>query len=207
MTYETIEQLYLKNLKEKGVKAVTEKTGFGQALCCLFENLGKPIEIKTIREYVESKGIKLKGGDSLQVRHLALQMGYNMLKGGEIHPLTSVKVPKSCFLLMDLDNVYHGFKPKRRKLDLSDKDWVDFLKRYDNKCVNCGTEEGKPMRWNIHKIAVLQKGHMDPRKPLTTDNIIPQCAMCNQQYKNKAVFNERGFVVEFNKDGFTEETL
>jgi len=79
------------------------------------------------------------------------------------------------------------------------------LSRYDNKCVNCGSEEGKPMRWNKHKITVLQKGHMDPRRSLTSDNIIPQCAMCNQQYKNKAVFNDRGFVVEFNKDGFTEE--
>jgi hypothetical protein len=45
---------------------------------------------------------------------------------------------------------------------------------------------------------------MDPRKSLTEDNVIPQCAMCNQQYKNKAVFNDRGYVVEFNKNGFTE---
>jgi len=34
MTFEIIQELYEKNLKDKGVKAVTEKSGFGQALCC-----------------------------------------------------------------------------------------------------------------------------------------------------------------------------
>lgn len=43
---------------------------------------------------------------------------------------------------------------------------------------------------------------MDPRKQLTIDNVIPQCTICNQQYKNKAIFNKRGFVVDFNKKGF-----
>jgi len=204
MSFAKLQQLYNANLKDKGVRAVTEKSGFGQALCCLFENMGKPVDIKTIREYVEKNDIKLKGADSLQVRHLALQFGYNMLKGGEINPLNSEKIPKSSFLLMDLDNAYHAFKPKRRKLDLTDKDWLLLLEKYDRMCVNCGSKEGEPLRWNKHKTTVLQKGHMDPRKSLTEDNIIPQCAMCNQQYKNKAVFNERGFVVEFSKDGFTE---
>lgn len=87
---------------------------------------------------------------------------------------------------------------------MTDDDWKSLLAKYENMCVNCGSKEGEPLRWNKHKITVLQKGHMDPRKPLTEDNTIPQCAMCNQQYKNKAVFNERGFVVEFNKKGFTE---
>ena len=204
MTYVLIQDLYEKNLKDKGVKAVTETSGLGQALCCLFENLGKPVDIKTIRDYVETKGIKLKGADSLQVRHLALQCGYNMLKGGEINPITSEKIPKSCFLLMDLDSPYHAFKPKRRKMEMTEGDWVSMMAKYDNMCVNCGSKEGELMRWNKHKITVLQKGHMDPRRSLTEDNVIPQCAMCNQQYKNKAVFNDRGFVVEFLKTGFTE---
>jgi len=205
MSYNTVQELFEKNLKDKGVKCLSENSGLGQALCCLFENLGKPVPIAQIREYVQSKGIKLKGGDSLQPRHLALQCGYNMLKGGDIHPVSSEKVPKSCFLLMDLDNVYHGFKPKRRRLEMTETTWVAILAQYENKCACCQNEQGKPMRWNKHMLTVLQKGHMDPRRSLTEDNIIPQCAYCNQQYKNKAVFNERGIVVEFNKDGFTEE--
>ena len=41
---------------------------------------------------------------------------------------------------------------------------------------------------------------MDPRKSLATDNVIPQCAICNQQYKNKAIFNKRGYVIDFIKE-------
>jgi hypothetical protein len=204
MVFEQVQQLYEKNLKEKGVKAVTAKSQLGQVLCCLFENLGKPVQHEVIRAYVVSKGIKVTGADSPQPRHLALQCGYNMLKEGDINPANSEKIPKSCFLLMDMDNVYHGFKPKRRKLEMTTDDWKSLLVKYDHMCVNCGSVEGQPMRWNKHKITVLQKGHMDPRRSLTEDNVIPQCAMCNQQYKNKAVFNERGYVVEFNKSGFTE---
>jgi len=204
MAFKQIQRLYEKNLKDKGVKAVSEKSQQGQVLCCLFENMGKPVKHEVIRAYVVSKGIKVTGADSPQPRQLGLQHGYNILKGGDINPATNEKVPKSCFLLMDLEHVHSGFKPKRRKLEMTDADWIGLMAKYDRMCVNCGSKEGEPMRWNKNKITVLQKGHMDPRKSLTEDNVIPQCAMCNQQYKNKAVFNERGFVVEFNKTGFTE---
>jgi hypothetical protein len=58
------------------------------------------------------------------------------------------------------------------------------------------------MRYNINQITILQQGHMDPTKSLTLDNTIPQCSYCNQQYKNKAIFNKRGIVIDYNKDGF-----
>ena len=45
---------------------------------------------------------------------------------------------------------------------------------------------------------------MDPRKELSMENVIPQCEICNQQYKNKAIFNEKGYVIEFNKKGFKD---
>ena len=86
------------------------------------------------------------------------------------------------------------------KLNLSN--WEDLKKEYDYMCVNCGSREGQPMRWKKSQITVLQQGHMDPRKNLTTDNCIPQCSFCNQQYKDKAVFNKRGCVIAFNKAGF-----
>ena len=195
--------LYKQHLEPKGVKPLSEDSAFGQALCCLFEHLGTAIHIDTIREYVLKKGIVVTGGaDSLQVRHLALQYGYNMLKGGDLNPATATKIPRSNYLLLDLEKTHPGFKPKRRTVTVSSDAWTALKKHYDNKCVNCGSEEGKPLRWNPYKTTLLQQGHMDPRKELKADNMIPQCAICNQQYKNKAVFNERGFVVEFSKLGF-----
>jgi len=206
-TYDTIHAEYLLHLASKGVKPLGEDSSFGQALCCLYENIGKPVHIDTIRKYVTEKGITLPGGgDSLQVRHLALQYGYNMLKGGDVHPISGEKIPKSNYLLLDLKNPCPAFMPKRRNVEMTSDQWTSLKAQYSNKCVNCGSEEGKPLRWNPHKITVLQKGHMDPRKELTSVNMIPQCEICNQQYKNKAVFNERGFVIEYNKDGFIQSS-
>ena len=199
---------YAKNLKEKGVKRLGENSSFGQAMCCLIINIGKATHINEIRDYVQKKGIILPGGgDSLQVRHLALQYGYNMLKGNDIHPITKEKVPMSHFLLIDLQDSHPGFISKKRNVEITTTGWDDLKKKYGNSCVNCGSKEGQPMRWNEHGITHLQQGHMNPKEPLTLCNIIPQCAFCNQQYKNKAIFNERGFVIDYNKHGFMQELL
>lgn len=197
---------YNKNLEPKGVKKLSEKSAFGQAICCLIKNIGCATHINEIREYVETKGIILPGGgDSLQIRHLGTQYGYNILKGTDIHPATKELVPKSHFLLLDLENSHPGFISKKRNVNITTNDWETLKNQYGNACVNCGSKEGEPMRWNIYAITTLQKGHMDPRKPLVIGNIIPQCGFCNQQYKNKAIFNERGFVIDFDKNGFTQE--
>jgi hypothetical protein len=202
-TYSRVLAEYNQHLKEKGVKRLGEKSGFGQALCCLYENIGKPVSIDEIRKYVVEHGIVLPGGgDSLQIRHLALQYGYNMLKGEEMNTVTGIKVPTSNFLLINLTDKHPSFIPKRRNVVMTDHDWETLKEEYGNMCVNCGSKEGEPLRWNKNNKTVLQQGHMDPRLELTLANTIPQCTTCNQQYKNKAVFNNRGFVIEFNKDGF-----
>ena len=202
-TYNRVLAEYNQYLKEKGVKLLSETSGLGQALCCLYENIGKPVSIDEIRKYVVEHGVVLPGGgDSLQTRHLALQNGYNMLKGGEINTLTGLKIKRSHFLLVNLTDKHPSFMPERRNVVMTHDDWKILKEEYGNMCVNCGSKEGEPLRWNKNNKTVLQQGHMDPRLELTLANTIPQCATCNQQYKNKAVFNNRGFVIEFNKDGF-----
>jgi hypothetical protein len=166
------------------------------ALCCLAENIGVPLSIETIRAYVTSRGVALSGGDSLQVRHLAMQFGWNMLKGGQVAP-NAQKVPKSHFMLLDIETPHPDFMPQVRSGALTDAEWSTLKEGYGNACVNCGSKEGEPMRWDRYTITVLQKGHMDPRKALELGNVIPQCRCCNQQYKDKAVFNERGYVTEW----------
>ena len=201
-TYSRVLAEYNQHLREKGVKCLREDSGLGQALCCLYENIGNPISIEQIRRYVVEHGVVLSGGDSCQVRHLGLQKGYNMLKGREINTLTGLKVPESHFLLINLMDKHPSFIPERRNVVMTDEDWENLKEEYGNMCVNCGSKEGEPLRWNQNMNTVLQQGHMDPRLDLTLANTIPQCAICNQQYKNKAVFNKRGFVIEFNQNGF-----
>lgn len=42
---------------------------------------------------------------------------------------------------------------------------------------------------------------MNPNKRLEISNTIPQCQICNQQYKDYFVFNERGRVIEIASEG------
>lgn len=164
----------------------------GYALTILYDNFGKFMHIDAIKKKVEEAGLTLTGTDPLQVRHLSTQKGWWIEKDGKYkHRLVSVT------------ECHPSFIPKRRATELSPELWTKMLKKYDFSCVNCGSKEGEPLRWDKTKTTKLQKGHMDPRKHITNDNCIPQCQFCNQQYKSKAIFNRRGFVIDFCKSGFT----
>jgi len=186
-------------LKDKGVK----KPGgaFLEALCCLYINIGKSISIDIIRKYVEESGFILKGSDSLQVRHLAKQYGFNIFKGGEVY--NGVKIPRSHYMLVDILSAHPSHITEKRRVELTEESWIKIKNEYRNRCACCGDTEGQSARWNDYEIVLLQRGHMDPRKALTEDNCIPQCKDCNQQYKDKAVFNKRGKVIEFNEKGLS----
>ena len=169
-----------------------ENSGFASALCFLWENPdGAPRE-ELIKYATTMPGAKIKsGGDNLQVRHLSTQKGFNIIKDGE-----KLK-------LVDLVSLCPSYIPTARcNGELTNASWQSILATYDNMCVNCGSVSGQPQRWNPRIVTKLQRGHMDPRKPLSLSNCIPQCSSCNQQYKDKAIFNIRGFVVDFDKNGF-----
>jgi hypothetical protein len=194
--YAMLEYAHATHLKVHGVILPGRGSGLGLALCCLAEHLAMSLSIETIRAYVTSRGVVLSGGDSLQVRHLATQKGWNMLKGGQTTP-DGKTIPKSHFMLLTLETPHPDFKRQSRTSTLTDEEWAVIKTQYDNTCVNCGSVEGQPLRWDRYTPTVLQKGHMDPRKALASGNVIPQCRFCNQQYKDKAVFNERGYVTEW----------
>jgi hypothetical protein len=194
--YQELAALHKVNLEALGVKLpkFSNKRGGckqGYALAILYANFGEFMHIDVIKSQVEEAGLALTGTDPLQVRHLSTQKGWWIEKEGKYkHKLVSVE---QCF---------PGFIAQKRASKLNDENWTKMKKEYGFACVNCGSKEGEPLRWDQTKTTVLQQGHMDPRKDLTYDNCIPQCAFCNQQYKSKAVFNKRGFVIEFCKSGF-----
>ena len=197
-----IKYYYETYLKDMGCKMPSNISSFYKALEFLYIHIKKDVKIDDIRVFVENQGIKLKGGtDSLQIRHLGCQNGFNLLKGKDVGPNGTI-VKRSHYMLLNLSKVFNGFCKEKRKEKIDTNNWDELKKEYQYRCVNCGSIENKPMRWNGNQITILQQGHMDPRRPLTNDNVIPQCSFCNQQYKNKAVFNKRGFVIEYNNDGF-----
>jgi len=99
------------------------------------------------------------------------------------------------YKLYTLEKPYPSFKFNRRLEDIGDN-WDEIKKRYQNRCATCGSEEGKPhFHWRETK-TVLQKGHMNPEKPLIAGNIIPQCKKCNMGDTNRWVYDEKGRVVK-----------
>ena len=68
---------------------------------------------------------------------------------------------------------------------------------YDEKCATCGAKRGE-IDWRTGKKVKLQQGHMDPRKQLTLENMIPQCEYCNQTYQDYFRFNDNGRVIAIN---------
>jgi len=68
------------------------------------------------------------------------------------------------------------------------------LKKYKHRCATCGSREGKHHYHWPNTITKLQKSHKDPRKPLSGNNIIPQCQKCNRAYRNFWIFDDKGRV-------------
>ena len=134
-------------------------------------------------------------GRDQQVRHLAADGWYVLNKGDKIperpervkpgwHMLVNTESPKPTFL----------HKQLKRAGRIAAQDFETLKAVYDFRCVNCGSQEGKPHRYEKSKVTVLHKGHMDPDKPLTLENMVPQCETCNAYYKDDYVFDDVGRV-------------
>jgi len=132
-----------------------------------------------------------KTNDVQQARHLGAQDGWFILSGtrGE------TEIPASTYKLVTLEKSYPNFTKERRSCSINDEEWESLKKQYSYKCACCGSEEGKPHRYHPTITTQLQKGHMDPTKPLEVGNIIPQCQICNRPDRNWWKYDKNGRVV------------
>ncbi len=134
-----------------------------------------------------------------QVRHLGSQYFWYVLNKGTKVPNTNITVPSGYNYLVSIDipNPKAVAESLKRTGRLAARNFSELKIAYGNKCATCGIEEGKKDTRNEETV-ILQQGHMNPRKPLTLDNTIPQCQYCNQTYKDYFVFNEYGRVTAVN---------
>ena len=133
--------------------------------------------------------------DVQQARHLAAQKGWFILSGTR-NDNSSRKLKSGEYKLETLEEFYPGFTAERREENFTGDYWEELKKAYGYKCACCGSEEGKKHRYMKNVITRLQKGHMDPTKPLEEGNIIPQCETCNRADRNYWIYDEKGRVVQ-----------
>ena len=91
-------------------------------------------------------------------------------------------VPPSHYILATLQPSSTFLTQRTRDQAIgSAADWDQLKAAYGNRCATCGKE------------APLEKGHMDPRKPLDIPaNCIPMCGDCNGWAGASFVFNTQG---------------
>ena len=128
--------------------------------------------------------------DVQQARHLGAQKGWWVVAGGRDNIVR--RLGHGEYQLHSLEKPYPKFTAARRG---TDGNFERVKAEFHRRCATCGSVEGEPhLHWPGTK-TVLQRAHMNPAKPLTADNTIPQCQKCNRADGDKWVYDRKGRVV------------
>ena len=196
--YDIVKGYHTKHLAQHGVKLPELMKGesFTKAALVLVYLAQDYPNTKVVTKEELTKFLKRYGGsiDVQQARHLAAQNGFYILSGkrGDIDE----QLKNGEYKLKTLESPYPRFSPKKRDTDLTEDEWTELKKAYGNRCACCGSEEGKPHLYWPATITEIQKGHMNPLKPLSKGNVIPQCSKCNQPDLNYWVYDDKGRVIK-----------
>ena len=182
--WKELKEIHKKHLQKAGVKLPKENSAKQIWLAILYdaykENPNKLVDKNEISRIV----IQLKPnlGTDQQVRHLKRD-GWDLIteKGGH-HRINPYK-PATNFM----------YDLKRHEKLIPASNFEEIKKVYNGQCLTCGAKEGEKS-WRYNEKVRLEQGHRDPDKPITKDNIIPQCQFCNKAYKGDFTFDERGRV-------------
>ena len=198
--WQEIKEVYQNYLASRGVKLPEWRSAKSLWLVYLYKFRKYQVHKDTISDFV--RNLKKIGRDQ-QVRHLAAD-GWYLLNRNEYIPETNQKVANGYHVLFDIKNPKPTFLYKilKREGRLSAKCWEELKIVYDNRCVNCGALENHHHPRFRDTIVILQKGHIDPNKPAVLENIIPQCQICNQTYKDNFVYDENGYIKAINNENF-----
>lgn len=179
--------------KQEGLRIPRDDTQEFWTLYYLWLNKNKIISKKQAEEFVCSVMNK-RVTDLQSLRHLGKQSGFDILQGGQFYGDKLLKRGYYVFVGFEsINSYYESFKDRRKEKDL---DFEKLKKSWEFCCVTCGSEEGKPQRYTKH-ITFLEKGHKDPDKPMSQDNILPQCTYCNQKFKDKFILDDQGQPKEY----------
>ena len=183
--YEEYKKSYNRYLKDKGVRFIKYNPNkISQSLFAILFLLKYKGKEVTKKELTDGWNLIGKPTNDFQSgRHLGLQSGYDIEKAGKTG---------GWYKLKSLSNPHPSFIPKRRNQEFTEDEWLLLKETMNNRCWSCGSKEGEPHYKDSNKITTLEKGHCDPRLPLTLDNTFPQCNYCNTTYKDKFVFDKRG---------------
>ena len=150
--------------------------------------IGEPVDTDTLSWFVQQ--IVPSAGSDQQARHLR-SIGWYVIGSGRgesetNHLSNGMRMPKGTYCLQSVSAPHPIFARSdrlTREGRTGARDWKDLCEYYKYKCAHCGIETRKP-----------DKGHMNPNKAQTIDNLIPLCTSCNNWASNDVIFDENGRV-------------
>jgi len=192
------------NLKQLGV---TKPPMFGTNTSMIYLyaycHIGHAFNGKDALEFA-SNILNKKVTDAQSLRHMSNVNGYNARSRNGAMP-DGTKLKPSYYALLDMNLTAPDWK-NNRAVAVTTGNWDAVKHHYKFRCACCGSEENKPNNRKRGTITVLEKGHMDPEKPLEAGNIIPQCQICNKPYRDNVVFDANGYVWSIANTVFLERS-
>jgi hypothetical protein len=170
----------------------TKYTIQGLAFVFFGQNMGQVMHKRDLISFLKRHGCHTVDP---QPRHLGMQFGLDFLVMRSYHAKLKRALKAGEYCLRSLTTTHpKPFASEHRCSHVTKQAFARLKKHYAHRCSCCGSKEHESNFKNPKIITVIEKGHKDPRKPLTVGNCIPLCTMCNHVYKNNVVFTERGFV-------------
>lgn len=164
-------------------------------LVFFYLNLGRVKSIVELREFLAEHGCKSMNP---QPRHLGMQRGFRFLVQNCVHPHMKSPLRRGQYCLLTLAAAHPSAPARHRDTSaLTARTFGRLRARFGNRCAVCGSKDGEPHLKNALLQTTIERGHADPRRPLTARNCLPMCRLCNCAYKNKVAFNSRGIVVRW----------
>jgi hypothetical protein len=193
-----IKKLWQKNLESLGVKWPSSSVKQAQLVGLSFF-IGEPVSKDSLGWYVG----KVAGGSAdTQARHLRSDGWAILLSGrGEPHSNTLAsgdRMPRGSYALASLaqpDATFLRNERLTREGRAGAKDWHELCVLYKGKCAHCGATTKNP-----------DKGHIDPTKPATIDNLIPLCVPCNNWAADDVIFDANGRISAIRSERFLKAT-
>ena len=198
--YEELKEIHKDKLKDFGVKLPELKRGNkftknALVLIYLYKKFNQKVSKTELTKFVKKHYPDTN--DVQQGRHLATQYGWHILSRTR-EDLEAIKLGLNSgeYQFISLESRHPNFTPMRRETNVSEEAWEALKEDCDFRCATCGSKEGEPNFHYPSSITKLQKGHMNPNKSPTLDNIIPQCEKCNRPDRNYFEYDRKGRVVK-----------
>ncbi len=187
--YEKIKEEHSLFLDKFGVKMPLLRKPNGEyinralQLVYLRTNLGKLVHRDEITEFVRQHSTS--AGNDQQPRHLKYD-GWDVRLGGKANDIwiDGNSVPNGYNGLLQVQTpAPDGFSNILRSYKKNLGDWKDVLQVYGQRCAMCHSKTGR-----------IERGHKNPLKGDSINNLIPLCSKCNNWCGKDIILNDDGRV-------------